>query len=78
MGYTYEIGEIDQTTCYLALQSLPGQNEYRLGSVFLRNFYTVLDYEKDLIWIGVNDDASEVAKAKINGFTNNPYTRKEE
>jgi len=57
---------------------LPGKNEYRLGSIFLRNFYTVLDYEKDLIWIGVNDDASEFAKARIIGFTNNPYSKKEE
>jgi len=52
---------------------LPGKNEYRLGSIFLRNFYTVLDYEKDLVWIGVNDDASEFAKARIICFTNNPY-----
>ena len=43
-----------------------------LGTVFLRNFYTVLDYDNDLIAIGVNKGSSHLAKAEIVGHRANP------
>lgn len=34
---------------------LPGEaNEYRLGTLFMRNFYTALDFDNDMIILGVN------------------------
>jgi hypothetical protein len=30
------------------------QNEYRLGTIFMKNFYTALDFDNDMIVLGVN------------------------
>lgn len=43
-----------------------------LGTVFLRNFYTVLDYDDDLIAIGINKGSADLAKAEIVGHRANP------
>ena len=57
-GYTYQM-DPDQNFCQIGLQGIPGDNnEYRLGTIFLRNFYTSLDYDRDLIAVGVNKDAA--------------------
>ena len=53
-------------------------HEYRLGNIFLRNFYTALDFEKDLIMIGVNKGSSMHASAEIFGHNKNPYKEETE
>ena len=58
-GYTYQEYDNKQGFCQIGLESLPSKNEYRLGTVFLRNFYVGLDYDKDLIIIGVNKEAED-------------------
>lgn len=58
------------------MQSIHGESsEYKLGTVFLRNFYTVLDYDDDLIAIGVNKGSAGLAKAEIEGHRENPKTK---
>lgn len=54
-GYTYQLDE-NQGYCQvgIAADKNSDSNEYRLGTIFLRNFYTSLDYDADLIAIGVN------------------------
>ena len=60
--------------CRIALEKLVGvSNEYRLGNVFLRNFYTALDFDNDLIIIGVNKGMNSVAMASIEGRVYNPF-----
>jgi hypothetical protein len=44
-----------------------------LGTIFLRNFYTALDYENDLIILGVNTGMENVARAKVRGHIYNPF-----
>ena len=39
----------------------------------MRNFYTVLDYEHNLIMIGVNKGSSETAKAELIGKKYKPF-----
>ena len=59
-GYTYQEYDKNQGFCQVGLHTVPDPNinEYRLGTVFLRNFYTALDYDRDLIVIGVNKGSS--------------------
>jgi hypothetical protein len=52
-------------------------NEYRLGNVFLRMFYVSLDYDKDMILLGVNKGAELTAAAGVYGKSNNPYKERE-
>jgi len=60
----------------VGLESIPGtSNEYRLGTIFLKNFYTALDFDKDLIIIGVNKGSSAQASATIDGHVGNPYKK---
>lgn len=64
-GYTYRSDE-NQRFCQIGIQPLLGdRNEYRLGTIFLQNFYTSLDYDKDLIAIGLNQDAVTFDRANI-------------
>lgn len=52
--------------CFFGIESIPNSaNQYRLGRVFLRNFYTGLDFENNLIMIGPNAFSSQKAKAYI-------------
>lgn len=72
-GYTYQLDK-GQHYCQIGIHSLQGvKSEYRLGTIFLRNFYTSLDYDKDLIAIGVNRGSAALAKATIEGHKENPY-----
>jgi len=63
-----------QNDCFIGVQAIPDSaNQYRLGRVFLRNFYTALDYDKNLIMIGPNAHSSQGAKAYIEGRVENPF-----
>lgn len=74
-GYTYMYDE-NQGYCQIGLHPSNGEtNAYRLGNIFLRNFYTSLDYDRDLIMIGVNRGAVTYASAKIEGHKSDPYHR---
>jgi hypothetical protein len=60
--------------CQIGLEAIPNEiSEYRLGTIFLRNFYTALDYENDLIILGVNTGMENVARAKVRGHIYNPF-----
>ena len=39
----------------------------------MRNFYTALDYDQNLIIIGVNKGSSDSAKARLIGKIYNPF-----
>lgn len=59
--------------CFVGIQSIPDSaNQYRLGTIFLRNFYTALDFDNNLILIGVNKGSSLDNRAKIRGKIDNP------
>jgi lipopolysaccharide assembly outer membrane protein LptD (OstA) len=52
-GYLYSLP--NQDDCFIGVQSIPDKfNQFRLGTIFLRNFYTGLDFDKNLILIGLN------------------------
>ena len=71
-GYTYQI-DPNQGYCQVGLQGIPGEsNEYRLGTIFLRNFYTSFDYDKDQIAIGINRGSSK-ERAEIIGHSYDPF-----
>ena len=60
----YEI----EDKCYVGIESIPDKvNHYRLGNVFLRNFYTVLNFEKNIIMLGLNKDGAAAESAALNG-----------
>lgn len=62
-----------QGYCQIGIHATQGEsNEYRLGTIFLRNFYTALDYDADLIAIGVNRGSAQLAKATLVGHRANP------
>ena len=44
-----------------------------MGTIFLRNFYTGLDYDKNLIMIGVNAESAGGSEVEILGRIKNPY-----
>jgi hypothetical protein len=52
-----------------------------LGTIFLRNFYTALDFDNNLIIIGLNKGAQKIpkkgaaAKSYIQGKVQNPFYR---
>ena len=70
-GYTYQI-DPNQGFCQVGLQGIPGEsNEYRLGTIFLRNFYTSLDFVRDHIAIGINRGSSK-ERAEIIGHNYDP------
>ena len=58
---TKDAGEPDKTAnedgseCRVGIESIPDEaNHVRLGISFLKHFYTALDYERNLIVIGLN------------------------
>ena len=74
-GYLYH-QPLQNSDCFIGLESIPDDaNQYRLGRVFLRNFYTGLDYDQNLIMIGPNAYSSQGAKANIMGRVGNPNRR---
>ena len=72
-GYLYS--SPNQDDCFIGVQSIPDKyNQYRLGTIFLRNFYTGLNFDKNLLLIGLNNDSEN---AKIHGKAVNPFLPKE-
>ena len=68
-GYLYHIG--NQKDCFIGIQSIPDKyNQYRLGTIFLRNFYTGLDFANNLLLIGINKGTTA---AQLHGKLANPY-----
>ena len=66
-GYLYSLGG-DRKTCFIGIEQIPDRsNHYRLGTVFLRNFYIVLNYELNLIHMGVNNGSEDRVTAGIKG-----------
>lgn len=60
-----------QSDCFIGIQSIPDRyNQYRLGTIFLRNFYTGLDYENNLVVLGINNG---ITSAELIGKTANPF-----
>ena len=73
-GYLYSLPT--QQDCFIGISSLPDSlNQYRLGTIFLRNFYLGLDYEQDLILLGINK-GREDSHAEIFGKSENPLLPK--
>lgn len=70
-GYTY-MSDPDQSYCQIGLHPIADPHTYRLGNIFLRNFYTALDFEHDEILIGVNKGAADLAESKMEGHTADP------
>lgn len=64
-GYLFNLP--GQDDCFIGIQSIPDSfNQFRLGTIFLRNFYAGLDYEKNFIMIGLN----------VNGDSASLHTKK--
>lgn len=77
-AYTYEKDK-DQDFCQIGIQTIKqGLDEYRFGAIFLRNFVTALDYDKDVITLGLTKLAKKHKTATIDGETEDPYVLKEE
>lgn len=48
-GYLYNLKD----GCAIGIESIPDSlNEYRLGLIFLNNFYTGLDFKSNHIYLG--------------------------
>jgi len=67
-GYLYNLADYEEKDCFIGFEKIPDDlNHFRIGTVFLRNFYVGLDYEENMILIGVNKGSSDVAKAGLDG-----------
>lgn len=72
-GYLYSYN--NQEDCFIGVASIDDKfNQYRLGSIFLRNFYVGLDYSQNLIVVGLNKGTTH---ASIIGSSANPYMKHE-
>ena len=72
MGYLYSF--LNQKDCFIGVQSIPDRfNQYRLGTIFLRNFYTGLNYHYNSLLIGLNQGTTD---AEIMGAAPNPFKPK--
>jgi hypothetical protein len=72
-GYLYSY--LNQKDCFIGIQSIPDSfNQYRLGTIFLRNFYVGFDYYKDEIVIGLNKG---IVHASIEGKSEDPVIKRE-
>ena len=57
-GYLYPMS-LDMSKCFVGIEKIPNSaNQYRLGTIFLRNFYTALDFDNNLVLMGVNKGSS--------------------
>ena len=75
-GYMHQLN--DNGNCLLGLESIPdSHNHYKLGMQFLKNFYTVLDYQNNIIRIGVNA-AGPSAKSGAKGIDDHHHDDGEE
>jgi hypothetical protein len=71
-GYLFN----DEGKCNIGIESIPDKlNQIRLGRMFLRNFYTVLDFDRDYIAFGLNLGGAE-GKAFIGGQDEKGFTVK--
>lgn len=67
-GYLFQVSL--QSDCFIGISSIPDKyNQYRLGTIFLRNFYTALDYENNMVMFGINKGTTS---AKLVGKAENP------
>jgi len=70
-GYLYSYN--NQNDCFIGIQSIPDDsNQYRLGTIFLRNFYVGFDYKKNKIAIGLNagtGNANIIGSSKLEKLT---------
>ena len=71
-GYLYTVQ--NSRYCYVGIQqnSEDNQTQITLGQIFLRNFYTVLDYKNNLILAGVNANSINDSSMDIEAQDNNP------
>ena len=54
--------------CYVGIESIDDKyNQVRLGTTFLRNFYTGLDFDENQIMIGLNTRSNPYGFASIDG-----------
>lgn len=54
-GYLYNLP--GQTDCFVGVSSIPDSaNHYRLGTIFMRNFYVGLDFDQNLVVFGLTQD----------------------
>lgn len=57
--------------CFIGIASIPDKyNQYRLGTIFLRNFYTGLNFDKNMLLIGLNKGT---VSAELHGKAENPF-----
>ena len=69
-GYIYHMSD-QYEDCFIGIESIPDAvGQYRLGTIFLRNFVVALDYDKNLIMIGENVGSS--SNAILDGDVANP------
>lgn len=67
-GYLYNMP--NQDDCFIDIQSIPdSQNQVRLGTNFLKNFYVGLDFESNKIMLGLNKESTN---GKLNGHSTKP------
>mgnify|MGYP006096593441 CR=1 FL=1 len=68
-GYLYSL--LHQKDCFVGIEAIPDKfNQYRLGSIFLRNFFIGLDFETMQLAVGLNKVS---AAASIEGKSSNPF-----
>ena len=61
-GYTYDMG----TDCFIGISPIPDKHhQYRLGTIFMKNFYVALDYETNFIGFAQNIDDSQSLDSEI-------------
>ena len=74
-GYLYNL-QGSEKDCFIGISEIPDKsNQYRLGTIFLRNFYTALDYDENLIIMGVNKNIPERDRPSMEGTVLNPNTK---
>lgn len=62
-GYLYHLADQNKD-CFIGISSIPDSlNQYRLGTIFLRNFYTSLDFDRNQIMIGLNKGSDAMASS---------------
>ena len=71
-GYIYSLAG-QENDCFIGISQIPDQsNQYRLGTIFLRNFYTALDYDENLIIMGINKNIPVKDRPTMEGHVLNP------
>lgn len=67
-GYLYQIQD-NEDQCFIGIQGIDNNiNEYRLGQIFLRNFYVGLDYTSNEIQIGLIKEGSYASMEEQDPF----------